>query len=329
MLIKDAACDDGQVELVATVAVSLLLSSVLVSSPAIAQVEDMGDFYFGSNIGSSLIDTESPYLDDSEHPVSLTGGIVGGYNFSSNFAFEADYSYLGAMPTADGDESLMVLSGAILARYPVSDKANLYLKLGLSAADDEWSPSAGVGVNYRVAPRWLLDFGYRWVADVPDVNSDLYEFSVGWRYLFGVDDTKHLPPIVEPTPEPEPPKPEPVEIVRSIQTESLFGFDSAEIIPNATLEQMAEQIKRNESFVTIVGYTDSLGPAQYNLKLSERRARALKGYLVGQGVWDTHIQIEGRGEANPIASNTTKAGRAQNRRVEIHYQVKSIERVRQ
>ena len=62
-------------------------------------------------------------------------------------------------------------------------------------------------------------------------------------------------------------------------------------------------------------YTDSTGSARHNLGLSERRADAVRDYLVGQGVSSSQLTAKGYGETNPIASNATAEGRAQNRRV--------------
>jgi len=66
-----------------------------------------------------------------------------------------------------------------------------------------------------------------------------------------------------------------------------------------------------------VGYTDSIGGDAYNLRLSERRADAVKEYLVKHGVDGARIQTSGRGKADPVADNATEKGRFQNRRVEI------------
>lgn len=69
--------------------------------------------------------------------------------------------------------------------------------------------------------------------------------------------------------------------------------------------------------ITIFGYTDSTGADDYNLKLSEQRAASVKSYLVSKGIASARIQTTGMGEADPIASNETKDGQAQNRRVEF------------
>jgi outer membrane protein OmpA-like peptidoglycan-associated protein len=67
----------------------------------------------------------------------------------------------------------------------------------------------------------------------------------------------------------------------------------------------------------VEGYTDSVGGDDYNQKLSENRAGAVKDFLVSQGVSDSNITAAGYGKASPVADNTTAAGRAQNRRVNL------------
>jgi outer membrane protein OmpA-like peptidoglycan-associated protein len=69
--------------------------------------------------------------------------------------------------------------------------------------------------------------------------------------------------------------------------------------------------------ITIYGYTDSTGPADYNLKLSGDRAAAVRNYLDRKGVSSSRFQVTGLGIADPIASNETVEGRSQNRRVEF------------
>lgn len=69
--------------------------------------------------------------------------------------------------------------------------------------------------------------------------------------------------------------------------------------------------------IHIFGYTDSSGADDYNLRLSEQRAQSVRQYLVSKGLKDSRFTIVGRGEADPIADNTTKEGMSKNRRVEF------------
>ncbi len=68
---------------------------------------------------------------------------------------------------------------------------------------------------------------------------------------------------------------------------------------------------------TIEGHTDSVGEEGYNQGLSQRRADAVKAYLVGRGVAPTRLTSSGKGEAYPVAGNESAGGRQQNRRVEV------------
>lgn len=99
-----------------------------------------------------------------------------------------------------------------------------------------------------------------------------------------------------------------------------FATDSAEISPNfySTLNTVSETLNRYpESYLDIVGHTDSQGSDQYNLGLSERRSGAVATYFRSRGVAPARIATFGQGEAVPIADNSTAAGRQENRRVEM------------
>lgn len=77
-------------------------------------------------------------------------------------------------------------------------------------------------------------------------------------------------------------------------------------------------VKFDETELNVDGFTDSSGSFEYNQQLSERRAARVSDYLSGSGVERLRINARGYGERYPIADNTTEAGRAQNRRVEIN-----------
>jgi outer membrane protein OmpA-like peptidoglycan-associated protein len=99
-----------------------------------------------------------------------------------------------------------------------------------------------------------------------------------------------------------------------------FEFNKATVrkADDADLQKAIAFIKKYPSFkVSLVGYTDNIGGDAYNLKLSEKRAEAVKEYLVKHGADASKIQASGRGKADPIADNATEKGRFENRRVEV------------
>jgi OOP family OmpA-OmpF porin len=105
-----------------------------------------------------------------------------------------------------------------------------------------------------------------------------------------------------------------------LNADAFFDFDKATLKPagRQMLDQVAQQVKAiNLETLIATGYTDSIGSVAYNLKLSQRRADAVKSYLVSRGVDPNHIYAEGKGKTNFVASNKTAAGRAKNRRVEV------------
>lgn len=102
--------------------------------------------------------------------------------------------------------------------------------------------------------------------------------------------------------------------------DAFFDFDKAVLKPEgkAKLDNVASKVQSiNLEVIIAVGHTDSVGSDAYNQKLSVRRAEAVKAYLVSKGIDKSRVYTEGKGEAQPVADNKTKAGRAQNRRVEI------------
>lgn len=110
----------------------------------------------------------------------------------------------------------------------------------------------------------------------------------------------------------------------------LFATGKADLTAQAkkSLSEFAGVLKTyNDADVAIQGYTDNAGwknstaeqSAQKNQQLSESRAKSVQSYLLGQGVNAAQIRtVEGLGEANPVADNSTAAGKAQNRRVEVY-----------
>lgn len=105
-----------------------------------------------------------------------------------------------------------------------------------------------------------------------------------------------------------------------IASDVSFDVNSAEIKFNArqTYDKIATVLKDyDKTIIHVVGHTDSDGTDQHNQGLSERRAAAVANLLANNGVPSSRVRIEGRGEREPIATNSTAEGKRRNRRVDI------------
>ena len=124
------------------------------------------------------------------------------------------------------------------------------------------------------------------------------------------------------------------DIQKKVETGTLpkiqFEFDRDAITPESdpTLSLVAELLMKNPRLKIIcLAHTDSVGTAEYNLDLSERRARAVKSFLVKEGVAPPSIRFKGMGYSRPLADNSTDEGRAKNRRVEFRVTYRDWEAV--
>lgn len=128
--------------------------------------------------------------------------------------------------------------------------------------------------------------------------------------------------VEAPAPAPAPVAPAPVPVASKVTfaADAFFDFDKSVLKPEgkAKLDDLASKVQGiNLEVIVAVGHTDSVGSDAYNQKLSERRAQAVKAYLESKGIDKSRVYTEGKGEAQPVADNKTREGRAQNRRVEI------------
>lgn len=113
---------------------------------------------------------------------------------------------------------------------------------------------------------------------------------------------------------------EPVPVATLVLEGVNFDFDKAVIRPQdyAKLDQDVDALKAwGDVDVEVAGHTCSIGTEEYNLGLSQRRAEAVRNYLVSKGVPANRLTVRGYGESRPAFSNATREGRAQNRRVEL------------
>lgn len=185
-----------------------------------------------------------------------------------------------------------------------------------------WGYSTGGGLNLRLTDEFLIGaFGRYNNLDqrvAPGHNVEYVSVGLGLTYNAAAPEAPPpAPPVAAAPPPPAPAPPTKKKIVlRGVN----FDFDKANIRSDAKpiLDEAASTLKK-EGTISIVaeGHTDSKGTDAYNLGLSERRAKAVKEYLVKAGISANRIEVVGKGESDPVASNDTEDGRAQNRRVEL------------
>jgi len=225
-----------------------------------------------------------------------------------------------------------------------------YAKLGYARADGNGDAGAiggsdvhlGVGVEYKLAPNWSLAGEYaNSSAKTGGLKLNNNNMTLGLNYYFGKP-AAPAPVVAEEAPKPAPlaaPAPAPVKETwktlleeKPVQIEGAnFDTNSAQLRKTAfpKLDDVVSfAAKYPEAKLDVGGHTDSRGSKAFNQKLSERRAAAVKAYLVGKGVAAERIGTKGYGFDQPMADNKTAEGRAKNRRVEIRSSMKVETRVR-
>jgi len=256
-----------------------------------------------------------------------------------------------------GDIKLRGLNLDLVGTLPITQKFSAFGRVGMNYGDarDSFtgtgavqvlnpSPSQrqtnykyGVGLQYAFTEALAMRVEaerYR-INDAVGNKGDVDLYSVGLTYRFGAK-TPAPAPRVEPAPEPvaEVVAPAPVAPPAprfekyTLSATELFAFNSADLrMPQPKLDEIANVLDKNRDInnVVITGYADRIGSPKYNQKLSERRAVAVRNYLVGKGIEANRLTAEGKGEANPVVVCTDKKRPAlikclePNRRVEVEH----------
>lgn len=199
--------------------------------------------------------------------------------------------------------------------------------LSLTAAAVLAAGCAGTSQNVKEGPAYWLDSNGKVVRDSSGncVRTILWEPARATAECdAGLMPKKAAAPApapvkTEPAPAPKP-APQPITEKVSLKAGALFDVNKADLKPagKSELDALAAKLKDAQvEGITVTGHTDSSGSKQLNQSLSERRADAVKAYLVSKGLDGSRIDAKGAGDTQPVASNKTAAGRAQNRRVEI------------
>ncbi|MEZ9208520.1 OmpA family protein [Vibrio splendidus] len=324
---------------------ALVAASGLAAAPSIAATT-----YVGAKVGVGWLDSacvSGEKCDDD----AIGAGIYSGYNFNDKFGIELSSDFLGDYKTsfskngttAAFSDPLIAISLTPMYRLAVQQEFDVFFKAGPAyishGGEDDVVLSAGIGVEKQLSSDWALRVEYQYFDDfddnyVQDLNSNL--LSVGVSYNFGTGNTTAsaaaaTASAVAVTQAPSEPITEPAVVVEEkttvvvtkAQTESfsqgMFETNSTELSTDGKIALMplVEVLKAHpQSSVDVVGHTDSTGAAEYNLMISKKRAAAVAAYIEEQGIEADRITASGEGEENPIASNDTAEGRAQNRRVD-------------
>ncbi|UPR58891.1 OmpA family protein [Vibrio sp. ED004] len=317
---------------------AVVAASGLAAAPSIAATT-----YVGAKVGVGWLDSacvSGEKCDDD----AIGAGIYSGYNFNDKFGIELSSDFLGDYKTsfskngttAAFSDPLIAISLTPMYRLPVQQEFDVFFKAGPAyishGGEDDVVLSAGIGVEKQLSSDWALRVEYQYFDDfddnfVQDLNSNL--LSVGVSYNFGTGNTTASAVAV--TQAPSEPITEPAVVVEEkstvvvtkAQTESysqeMFATNSTELSTDGkiALQPLVEALKAHpQSTVVVVGHTDSTGAAEYNMMISKKRAAAVAAHIEEQGIEAERITATGEGEENPVASNDTAEGRAQNRRVD-------------
>lgn len=310
------------------------LAAVISASLLLASAPSMAELYVGGKVGKSWLEdactTATANCDDE----ASTAGAFIGYEMWDFLSIEGGYDYLGEF-TADGlnDDKVEAFTVAPKLNLPITDDISLYGKVGGAyvkyGSEEDYSYLGAAGIEFDSHENVTVRVEYQTITDANNeqVRAMGNSATLGFVYKFGsneeaapvaVIEEEMVEEVVEETPA------EPVVETKTFETQQLgsgnFKLNSTELNEEsaAQLDELVEFLNTYpQANVEVVGYTDTSGAAEYNQVVSEKRAESVAHTLEEKGIDASRITARGEGENNPIASNDTREGREQNRRVEV------------
>ncbi|MFT6926480.1 MAG: OOP family OmpA-OmpF porin [Psychromonas sp.] len=320
----------------------MLPLALLVSGAATAASElTENPWYAGARLGGAHYSdfANNEWKENEQDKNDIAGGVFVGYNYSSWFAVETGYTYLGEAEIAHNNS--VELQGIDLVSkftWHATDDLAVFAKAGgfyyfadgkdgVSTANDEGLiPTTGAGVEYFFNKNVSARLEYQYYHDLElkdsgvNTNWDTHFYGVSLVYSWGAPEPIAMvaaEPVVVMAAEPQK-----MIKIEPLTVELPFAFNSDQLAPQY-IDQLApiaqHLINYPESELIVVGHTDSRGPEAYNQKLSEQRAALVADYLATHFAIDkSRIKESGRGELEPKATNATTEGQALNRRVSVY-----------
>lgn len=326
---------------------NVALAAALLGAMAV-QASEFDGSWVGGKIGSN---TSGMTGVDKQNSTSY--GLVGGHNWDMGGFVLGVNGFVDANSKAAHNPAPSNYGSSV---YGLDAKLGIdagnwlpYAKLGYARTNGNGTAGAigsgdahlGIGLEYKFAPNWSVAGEYtsgRGKSGATTLHNN--NLTLGINYYFG--GTPAPAPVAEPEPAPAPvAKAEPAPIPETWKTllenkpvcieGANFEFDSAKL-RGGEIKKLDEVVSFSEKYkdaqLESSGHTCNIGTEEYNQKLSERRAESVKAYLVNKGVAADRIVSVGYGESKPIADNKTRAGREQNRRVEVCTVLKVEKKVR-
>lgn len=326
----------------------ILLLILFPLSVVAGESTEYSGWYAGFRAGYSS--NEKSCLDDriSCDKTDTGYGIFTGYDFTPRYGVEFSWNDIGdskaQYDTVNLDGKLQEIDFSLKISQPLNEHVLIYGKIGAAYWDGEvtggpWKesdsgirPLFGAGLEFPFSSQWSARIEYQYIDKVGNdemghANPNFLGLSLIWH--FSKPSHQSTPaPIIKTEPPPAPqilatkePAPQPIEQHITVDEQlggPLFEFNKAEIRNTAAIDQILKILIENPGLnVAITGHTDARGKAEYNQRLSEKRALVVADYLQKNGVNSLRIKTSGAGASAPVADNKTDAGRAKNRRVEF------------
>lgn len=319
------------------VAVAMLALATVIPNSAFA-IERENTFTISPMLGGYLFEGDQHLKSSPNYGASL------GYNVTDNVGAEAAFNFVDSGYRAGhGTDQVDVFLYRLEGLYHFTNLGKLQPFVAAGAGAAVFSPAPGDtkahalidyggGLEYFITDRIAVRGDIRHVITFDKTYNNL-SCTAGITVLLGGKRaqvaaetpgpveraiTGEKPPEEKPKPQPQAAKPpeKPKQICLELKVN--FDFNKADIKPEfeSEVRKVADFMKANpEAHGTVVGYTDAVGPKGYNDELSQRRAQAVKDYLVKNfGIAADRLDIEGKGKTDFVASNLTEQGRAENRR---------------